>query len=338
MKRLFILLIIASLIVATGCNRSKKGKDIMYVPQLSVSWFDATKIVGVDNSEFLSDFLLIQDKSSRWHCIGIGGQGHVQDSFFHAIGDDILKPFIYTNRVYSDGDKNLKTTDWMWAPFAIYTPDGDKAYMFYHHQTIYKQSQMRMLESTDALLDTWVPVTNNNLAEGCVAFSDNFTCRDACIFWDEDVGKYVMYYASSGICMRTSDDLIIWSEPKVVMGVPDGFTAAESPYVIKKHGYYYLFVSGYDYGRVAVYMSKSYDNYGDPVKDLLGEINGHAPEIVTVNGTDYIACAAINATDGKEPYKGGSPAEHNISGVYIQELKWTPIENAKWLKLAEPDI
>ncbi len=46
-----------------------------------------------------------------------------------------------------------------------------------------------------------------------------------------------MYYAEArGICLRTSQDLIHWSNSKVVMTAPPGFKAAESPYVIKKFG------------------------------------------------------------------------------------------------------
>lgn len=307
----------------------------MFVPQLSSTWYDATKIVGISDDEFISDFLLIQDKSSRWHCIGIGGQEHIQDSFFHAVGTDLLEPFSYTDRVYSNGDKNLDETDWMWAPYAIYTKEQDNAYLYYHHQTKSHESQMRILQSTDDKLDRWVPLQHSDLAEGCIAFAEG-GCRDACIFYDEEAGKYLMYYAGAGgIALRASDDLIHWSDATTVMSVPEGYQAAESPFVIKKHGYYYLFVSGFDYGRMAVYASKDYADFGDPKKDLLGELNGHAPEIVTVNGTDYIACAAINATDGSQPYAGGKPAEHNIVGVYIQELKWVKQDSAVWMNVVK---
>ena len=85
------------------------------------------------------------------------------------------------------------------------------------------------------------------------------------------------------------------------------------------------------------YASKDYRNFGHPINDLIGELNGHAPEIVTVDGKDYIACAAINATDGKEVYPGGQPAQTNIAGVYIQELRWVPQSQAEWLKLPESE-
>lgn len=349
-RHMFLILVMLFIFMIIGCVSdydSKKtpgltpeptqGKDDdeMYVPQLSTTWFEAKKIVGLNDTEFISDFLLIQDVLGRWHCIGIGGQGHIQDSFFHAVGDKLLEPFSYVERVYSNGDKSLDETDWMWAPFAIYTKDGNNAYMFYHHQTISRRSEMRMLVSTDEKLDTWVPLNHEDLEDGCIAFVEN-GCRDACIFFDEDLGEYLMYYAEAkGICLRTSQDLIHWSESKVVMTAPPGFQAAESPYVVKKFGFYYLFVSGFDYGRIAVYASKDHANFGHPSKDLIGELNGHAPEIVTVDGRDYIACAAINATDGKETYLGASPGQHNIVGVYIQELKWVKQSDAVWLKLPE---
>ncbi|NLN04980.1 MAG: hypothetical protein GX166_09215 [Clostridiaceae bacterium] len=175
-KTTLILLVVMVVVSIVGCLEEPKiaktpeptppqGKDgdEMYVPQLSTTWYDAKKIVGVSDTEFISDFLLIQDVIGRWHCIGIGGQGHIQDSFFHAVGDNLLESFTYVDRVYSDGDKSLPETDWMWAPFAIYTKDKKQAYMYYHHQTKSKQSQMRMLVSTDDKLDKWVPFNHEDL-------------------------------------------------------------------------------------------------------------------------------------------------------------------------------
>src|SRR5690554_5852518 len=127
-RHMFLILVMLFIFMIIGCVSdydSKKtpgltpeptqGKDDdeMYVPQLSTTWFEAKKIVGLNDTEFISDFLLIQDVLGRWHCIGIGGQGHIQDSFFHAVGDKLLEPFSYVERVYSNGDKSLDETDWM---------------------------------------------------------------------------------------------------------------------------------------------------------------------------------------------------------------------------------
>ncbi len=313
--------------------------ELIYVPQLSLPWDQSTKIVGDDESEFLSDFLLIQDKQSRWHCIGIGGQGHIQDSFFHAVSDNLLEHFTYTDRVHSNGTKPLSNMAWMWAPYAVYA-DEDTAYLFYCHVLKgTEQAQMRVLQSTDASLDTWVKADREEWKGGNIAFEEGGD-RDACIFFDDTAQTYFMYYSGthparpeSSINLRTSEDLIHWSEPVSVMTTPQDYGAAESPFVIKRFGYYYLFVSGFDYGRVAVYASQDPTDFGDPNRDKLGEINGHAPEIVSLNGRDYIACAAIWLKES------GVPGYTIMSGVYLQELQWVKKEEAKWfLHATEPPL
>ncbi len=310
------------------------GDELIYVPSLTVTWDKATKIVGKDDSEFLSDFLLIQDSQNRWHGIGIGGQGHVQDSFFHAVGEDLLERFDYTTRVESGGSQALDNMDWMWAPYA-YRADDETTYLYYCHWDKTEGAQMRILKS-DGAMDTWTPLQEDSLEDGNIAFQET-AARDACVFFDEASQKYFMYYAvtdakqTNCIQLRTSEDLIHWSEPESVMTAAKGFVQPESPFVIKRFGYYYLFVSGVDYGRVAVYASRNPADFGDPDENKLGEISGHAPEIVSLNGRDYIACAAIHTKTG------GEPAQHDLSGVYLQELQWVKKEDAKWLTVEEPD-
>ncbi len=312
-----------------------EGDDTFYVPQLSANWSDAHQIVGEDTSEFLSDFCLIQDAQDRWHAIGIGGNVGDGKSFFHAVSpaNELISHYPYVGRVYSDGQESLQNTGHMWAPYAIYHPNGD-AYLYYHHYNERRGSvEMRVLRSTDASLDDWVRLDHPDLRDGNIAFARG-SCRDACIFWDEGEQCYFMYYASNGIQLTTSTDLIHWTGSVAVLdAVPDGFVEPESPFVIKRFGYYYLIVSGHDYGRMAVYASKDPRNFGNGKETVLGELNGHAAEIVTVDGRDYIACAAIVPNITGVPYAGLSMENPMLSGVYLQELQWVSLEAAEWMTL-----
>lgn len=316
-------------------------EDTVYVPQLTARWSDSTKLVGENDGEFLSDFCLIQDSLDRWHAIGIGGQeGSDDKTFFHAVGEHFNEHYTYIDRVKSDGDQSLPDTGHMWAPYAVHSPDGN-TYLYYHHYNEKEQSvQMRVLTPTDDTLEHWVPLDSNELEEDNILFRRG-SSRDACIFWDEEAACWFMYYADGGIWLTTSEDLLHWSDSvKVLASAPKGFSEPESPFVIKRYGYYYLFVSGYDYGRVAVYRSADPRDFGNGLKDAIGELNGHAPEIITVDGQDYVACAGINEAPEKGPYPGGAPVETNISGVYLQKLDWLPEEEAQWLdvSLLVPEI
>ena len=77
-------------------------------------------------------------------------------------------------------------------------------------------------------------------------------------------------------------------------------------------------MSGFDYGRMSLYVSEDPLDFGDAARDRITEQSGHAPEIVTVDGTDYIACCSIATKTG------GAPGQHDLSGIYVQELVWRP--------------
>src|ERR1039458_5524781 len=100
----------------------------------------------------------------------------------------------------------------------------------------------------------WLPYGGTHLAEKNMVFRQQDD-RDFCVFWDDRLGTYLMYYACAGVYpglpglntivrVRTSKDLLHWSDPTTVMGPPPGgYQCAESPLVLYRDGYYYLWVS-----------------------------------------------------------------------------------------------
>jgi hypothetical protein len=81
-------------------------------------------------------------------------------------------------------------------------------------------------------------------------------------------------------------------------------------------GYYYLWVSGIDYSRVSLYISEDPFNFGDPAANQIEEQPGHAPEIASSGGRDYMACSMVSTVPS------ATPAAHDLDGILIQPLRW----------------
>ncbi len=125
--------------------------------------------------------------------------------------------------------------------------------------------------------------------------------RDVMILEDNDV--YYSYSTISSVAkddwlrgfiiVRTSKNLIDWSDYTIVSEggrAGNGAVSAESPFVQKYRGYYYLFRSSSSTGTVFVYRSENPYNFGvNNDEKLIAELPVWAPEIILENGQWYIS-------------------------------------------------
>jgi hypothetical protein len=324
------------------------------IPRLPHSWADARRIIGergqyteeekrssyvkAENAEatqevFYNDFCFIRDKIGRWHCIGIEVNAEGKDeALFHGVSDSITGPYVRRAPIYSGSSAGSNFLH-MWAPFALWTSDRTAA-MFYGHLVFDQknrlvESTMRRLESHDPGLEVWKPAGGVAGGGRNVLFEER-NCRDPMIVRDNRNQDYVLYYASSDdgngreaenvLKIRTSKDLETWGAPRILMSAPPGYVAPESPCVLEKDGLYYLWVSGFDYGRMSLYISEDPLNFGDATSNRIMEQSGHAAEIVFADRSYWMACVSI------ANHFGNAPAVIDLPGVYLQRLEWVEAE------------
>ena len=337
-----MLAILATLLLpALGCtttsHQASVAKKELRIPRVAKPWRDALQLVG-DGNPLFSDFWLVQDKLGQWHCVGTFGKGpetigrgagyQLSDGYalFHAVGSSLNAPLAITHKIpYEIASPQA----FMWAPSIVWNGDGSTAFLFYFHylgSSEFKQNCCRLLVSHSPDLSIWKPYSGTDLLETNMVFREQDD-RDFDVFWDDRLQTYLMYYACAGtypglpglntiIRVRTSKDLLHWSEPRTVMGPPPGYQCAESPLVIYRDGYYYLWVSGIDYSRVSLYISEDPFNFGDPTANRIEEQPGHAPEIVSDHGKDYMACSMVSTVPS------ATPGANDLHGILIQPLRW----------------
>ncbi|WP_296615465.1 hypothetical protein [Sphingomonas sp.] len=310
------------------------------IPQLTMPWPQARQIVDPqaiprrpdahpDQRLGVNDFCLVQDRQSRWHCMGIlSDEGN--RTLFHAVSDTLQGDYRFLERIGS-GAADDGPAD-MWAPFVTWAGQ-DEAFLFYAHLPRREDGSapdvtLRRL-SSDGNLARWAPHLFAGEKDNIVFREPHV--RDPQVFWDDALACYLLYYvigdgwvdpeAGNVVRVRTSTDLRTWSAPRTVLAPPPGYRAAESIFVQVRDGLYYMWVCGFDYGRMSLYVSDNPFCFGDPVDNRMVETTGHAPEIVTIDGVDWMACVSISSQAGLPP------AMHDLPGVWIQPLEWRPMSD-----------
>lgn len=320
---------------------SANGQGLLMIPYPSKPWTQATRLIGdrpqlglaalrdtapsFGRLPLYNDFTLVSDGEGRWHCIGILFEGtraedFRQDRLFHYVSDSLQGP--YRSLGYVDLGYGKKSG--VWAPFVF--REGDRTLMFYATMAD-NQLSIRVAEALDPGMRSW----RRGIGGKEVLVVSEPSARDPQVIKDRRTGRYFLYYVSEErvgpntknvVRVRTSNDLLTWGEPKTVLGTPPGYVAAESVFVLQKGQYYFLWISGFDYSEMSLYVSKDPFNFGGAVANRIEEQPGHACEIVQTQGRYWMASVAIASVRGL-PFGQDLPiAQHDLEGVYLQPLEW----------------
>ena len=233
---------------------------------------------------------------------------HAEKQLAHAVAPSLTTPQ-WRKRPFAlvaDASESV-----LWAPHVI--SHGDRHYMFYAAGSERGDGDFRMHLATSTDMNEWTRYPGNPL------FIDGYEARDPMVL---RVGaRWVMYYTATEpptgghhvVAYRTSTDLVSWGPRNLAFVDPTKGTGAgptESPFVVHRGEYYYLFLSmrhNYIPGHYAdTEVFRSRDPLDFRIGDLVGRFDGHASEVVRdVDGRWYVSHCGW--------YQGG---------VYLAPLTW----------------
>jgi arabinan endo-1,5-alpha-L-arabinosidase len=205
--------------------------------------------------------------------------------FAHASADKLLQTPWKTEPFALVADEEKWKENALWAPHIVFH-DG-LYFMFYTGGGDFDGGLFRMHLATSPDMRTWTRDESNPL------FIDGYHARDPMVL---KVGEeWVMYYTANSepaggnhiVAYRTSPDLVNWSDRKTAFTDPTigtGGGPTESPFVVRRGPYYYLFLSmrhGYIPGFYAdTGVFRSTDPFHWSLEDQVGEIEAHAVEVI----------------------------------------------------------
>ena len=282
----------------------------MKIPYIAEDWRILFK--PEKQGDYVNDHTLVMGPDGKWHLYGItsfGGGAYNERYFVHGVGDTLFSSLRECGRTIDRGTP-------AWSPCVIRRDEN--YYMFYG------PSPTSLAVSFDMYEWYGHTVTLNNEPVMAV-HRDHFVLEVA-------PNEYLMYVTGvhnkkGAISLLSSQDLLTWDFEGFALTSGDdaplrpGWGAMESPFVVKKDGLYYLFITytnstSATYNDTLVFVSEDPKRFGE----YNGEVGGtkpvarlcaHAPEIVEVDGETYITTCGWN---GRTPINPGC--------VSIAKLSW----------------
>jgi hypothetical protein len=281
-------------------NIYRPGPDVYSLPTVTTAPKDGaiTYKQGETYPDWrTNDHTFIKDGNKRWHCFGItrpwipGDNGHAGEGLcFHAMAPEGTFAQTVTFQSWRDLPK-INVGDCGWAPTAIKI-GGEYSLI---------GSQLGRATSTDLL--TWKD-------KGRLKIKGHG--RDSSVFFWNDF-YHLIRCAGNGISMVTSPDFVTWSEPLVIYQPKVSTYQTESPFIMHREGWFYLFWTLWDKAdpstsgycpRTYVHVSKNPLDFRD--KPELTEFTIHAPELIQDESGQWFI----------------SSVDHPHRGISVAPLEW----------------
>lgn len=323
MKNLLILFSI--FITLTSCNNKTKTTNKVtenlfetpYIKGESKLMIAANPFPEKDQQKwFTNDHCFVTDKKGNLHWFGINNP-------FPPKGKELYRYHPYLGHAKTENSLNnwkrlpfaideSKGSEYIGAPFVIWHKESQRYAMVV--EVWHKQRQLQVYWSKN--LNDWTPEKDYILPDNLWIGT-----RDPHIMKGND-GKYWIHVVSTGnkgvkqsqVLRIKTKDFIHFDEPETIMGIDDcnWATLIESPFLVEHNGKWYLFFT-YAHRRYAetLVVVSNNSNHFDYKKNTITTLFGHAAEIFTYKGKQYITSC-------------GPEDQHflNHHGVSIAELGW----------------
>lgn len=286
--------IILGLVLSSGLSFSQvtrnKAGFVLNIPKLpkDCDLIEIGKGIHSFTGIYINDHSVIYNPiEKKWHMYGIVND---EKSFIHLTADSLTQPNWVENKHFNDLGKTI------WAPHII----SDKGRYFMFYTRIGVPRQIVCSESTNL----WNWTEPKLILASRTSIGTDAKNKDPMVLRDK--GQWIMYYSIMKDSMKwaigysTSSDLKTWSNPQICFDEDTSNPQVESPFVVKRGNYYYIFVSArpWPYGYMEVFRSLS--PYSWKVTDKVKWLDWHAPEIVRdLDGKWYITLC------GYEPERNG---------------------------------
>lgn len=259
----------------------------MKTPYISGDW----KILFEphNNGNYVNDHTVIKGPDGKWHLFGITSLEGVPSReryFVHGVGETLGRPLCEVGRSIDRGTL-------AWAPCVI--KKDENYYMFYGPSPTSLAVSFDMYE----WFGTKVTLHNEPIM---AAHRDHFVLQIS-------ENEYLMYVVGvnnkkGAVSCFSSDNLLEWNFAGYALTSGDSaplkpaWGAMESPFVVKKDGIYYLFITYTDcsddtYNNTLVFASDDPRRFGEYNGEKGGtmpvaKLYGHACEILETDGKYYI--------------------------------------------------